>query len=119
MCKIPGVGPVSAQVAQEIAEDAFLNGLSYDGVDLRHFRRWGRHAPPEIRIALELGKPPEFDGVRCVDCGKRFRIEVDHVEPRIAGGPTSLPNSDLRCRSCHLAKTERDRQAGKLRPPDP
>ena len=26
LCKIPGVGPVSPQVAKEIANDAFLNG---------------------------------------------------------------------------------------------
>ena len=70
----------SPQAAKQITEDAFLNGLFYDGVDLRHFRRWGRHAPPEIRIALELDKPPDFDGVK-----RRLRravqIEVDHIEP--------------------------------------
>ncbi|MGH2828300.1 MAG: hypothetical protein ACRDKF_15175, partial [Actinomycetota bacterium] len=34
LCKIPGVGPVSPQVAREIAKDAFLNKLFFDGVDL-------------------------------------------------------------------------------------
>jgi hypothetical protein len=72
-CKIPGVGPVSPQIAKEIASDAFLSGVVYDGKDLRHFKRWSRHIPIEVRIALELDEPPDFDGIRCVDCGNRFR----------------------------------------------
>jgi len=45
LCKIPGVGPVSPRVAKEIARDAFLNGVFYDGVDLRNFARWSKHIP--------------------------------------------------------------------------
>ena len=67
-------------------------------------------------MALELGPPPDFDGVRCVDCGNRFRNEIDHVEPRAALGPTSNPNLEPRCWPCHKRKTERDRKAGKPRP---
>ena len=116
VCKIPGVGPVSPRVAKEIAEDAFLSGVFYDGKDLRHFKRWTRSIPAEVAIALELGKPPDFDGVKCVDCGNRFRPEFDHVQPYGEGGPTSLPNTDPRCGPCHLIKTERDRREGRLRP---
>jgi hypothetical protein len=120
VCKIPGVGPVPPEVAKAIAkDDAFLNGLFYDGTDLRHFKRWGRHIPVEVAVALELGDPPDFEGVVCVDCGNRFRTEFDHVEPHIAGGPVSTINIDPRCRNCHLPKTERDRKAGKLTPPEP
>ncbi len=92
VCKIPGVGPVPPEVAREIARDAFLSGVSYDGKDLRHFRRWSRSIPVEVAIALELGDPPAFDGVACTDCGNRFRTETDHIEPRIAGGPSSHAN---------------------------
>jgi hypothetical protein len=119
LCKIPGVGPVSAQVAREIAQDAFLNGVFYDGVDLRHFARWSKHIPIEVAVALELGEPPAFDGVACVDCGNRFRTEFDHVEPRAARGPTCNGNIDPRCWRCHQAKTERDRRAGKFKPAEP
>jgi hypothetical protein len=118
VCKIPGVGPVSPQVAKEIANDAFLNGVFYDGKDLRHFARWTRHIPIEVAVALELGEPPPFDGVVCVDCGNRFRMEFDHVEPRGAKGPTSKGNVKPRCWNCHQAKTERDRKNGKLKPPE-
>jgi hypothetical protein len=119
LCKIPGVGPVAPPVAKEIARDAFLNGVFYDGTDLRHFKRWTRHIPVEVRNALELGDPPDFDGVRCVDCGNRFGTEFDHVEPLAAGGPTCRGNLGPRCGRCHPKKTARDRKAGKLRPAEP
>jgi hypothetical protein len=118
-CKIPGVGPIPPEVAKEIAQDAFLNGVFYDGVDLRHFQRWTKNVPVPIRNALELGAPPDFDGVKCVDCGNRFRPERDHVEPRCAGGPTATGNFKWRCDPCHIEKTEQDRKAGKLTPPPP
>ena len=93
VCKIPGRGPVSPQVAKEIAADAFLSGVFYDGTDLRHFKRWSRSIPVEVSIALELGEPPSFDGIACVDCGNRFRTEFDHVEPRNRGGRRPMPTS--------------------------
>jgi hypothetical protein len=119
LCKIPGVGPVAPQIARDIARDAFLSGVFFDGKDLRNFARWSRSIPMDVLIALELGEPPEFDGVCCVDCGNRFRTEFDHVEPHVAHGPSSTPNLKPRCWRCHQAKTERDRTAGRLRPPEP
>jgi 5-methylcytosine-specific restriction endonuclease McrA len=110
VCKIPGVGPVAPQVAKEIAKDAFLSGVFYDGKDLRHFTRWSRHIPIEVAVALELGEPPGFDGIACVDCGKRFKNQIDHVRPRSHTGPTSHPNLRPRCWTCHQAKTKRERK---------
>jgi 5-methylcytosine-specific restriction endonuclease McrA len=119
VCKIPGVGPISPQVARGIAQDAFLSGVFYDGKDLRQLRRWSRSIPVEVALALELGDPPSFDGVACVDCGNRFKTEFDHVQPRANGGPSSRANLKPRCWPCHQAKTKKDRRAGLLRPPDP
>ena len=119
VCKIPGVGPIAPETAREIAKDAFINAVIYDGKDLRELKRWTRHIPVEVQVALELGEPPEFDGVACVDCGNRFKTEFDHVEPRAALGPTSNANLDPRCWPCHQTKTQRDRKAGKFKPPDP
>ncbi|HEY1633944.1 MAG TPA: hypothetical protein VGF64_04245, partial [Acidimicrobiales bacterium] len=45
---------------------------------VKHF---GRHIPAELRTALDLGGPPDFDGVICVDCGTRHHIQYDHVDP--------------------------------------
>ncbi|CAN5505531.1 hypothetical protein BH18ACT16_BH18ACT16_00950 [soil metagenome] len=119
VCKIPGVGPISAETAREIASDAFLSGLFYDGSDLRHFRRWTRNTPVEVLLALQLGEPPEFDGIKCVDCGRRFRNEKDHSAPHVAGGLASTTNLKWRCYGCHQKKTAADRRSGKLTPPDP
>jgi 5-methylcytosine-specific restriction endonuclease McrA len=85
----------------------------YDGIDLRHFKRWTRHIPAPVRIALSLGDPPDFDGPRCVDCGNRFRLEFDHLEPYAAGGSTSLTNLGPRCPPCHEKKTAADRSAAR------
>ena len=125
VCRIPGLGPVAPQVVKEIAEDAFLSGVFYDGRDLRHFKTFGRHARAEVRRALELGEPPEFDGIKCSECGNRFRNQKDHLEPHVAEGPTSTGNLDWKCYRCHKRKTEDDRKSGKLKPraerppPDP
>ena len=35
VCKLPGVGPVDPKVVKDLAGDAFLTGLLYDGKDLR------------------------------------------------------------------------------------
>jgi 5-methylcytosine-specific restriction endonuclease McrA len=118
MCKIPGLGPVAPQVAKEIASDAFLNGVFFDGKDLRNFKRWSRNISVEVRAALELGQPPDFDGIRCQDCGNHFKTEWDHVHPHVARGPASTSNLEPRCWPCHQAKTARDRRAGKLKPAD-
>jgi len=114
VCQIPGVGPIDPAVAKEIAHDAFLTGVVCDGKDLRQMRRWTRHIPTEIRLALRLGTPPHFDGPRCVDCGNKFRIEHDHHHPHANGGPTSLANLPDRCHPCHVAKTKADRKRRRL-----
>lgn len=119
VCKIPGVGPIPPERAREIASDAFLTGLFYDGTDLRHFRRWTRNTPPEVLLALQLGEPPKFEGVKCVDCGYRFRNEKEHTAPHVAGGFSSTTNLKWRCYGCHQKKTAEDRKNGKLTPSDP
>jgi 5-methylcytosine-specific restriction endonuclease McrA len=75
--------------------------------------------PVEVLRALNLGPPPDFDGFKCVDCGKRFGNQKDHVDPHCNGGPASWDNMEPRCWPCHQAKTERDRRAGKLTPKVP
>ncbi|MGH2756762.1 MAG: HNH endonuclease [Actinomycetota bacterium] len=114
--KIPGVGPIDPTDAKALAHDAFINAVVADGKDLRHLKRFSRHVPPEIKVALELGEPLAFDGPVCSECGNRFRPQRDHLEPVVSRGPTSYPNLKWKCDPCHVAKTERDRRAGKLKP---
>lgn len=112
---IPAVGPVSVTTAAEMAKDAFVTALTHDGVEVKTIARYGRYIPPELRLLVELGPPPGFDGAVCVDCGRRFRLQDDHVDPVANGGRTSHENLEPRCPPCHGAKTERDRKAGLLR----
>jgi hypothetical protein len=93
VCKIPGVGPVSPEVAKRIACDAFLTGVFFDGQDLRHMRRWTRNIPVEVFTALELGEPPEFDGI------KMHRLRE------------SLPDRERPPRTAHCLRPRLDRQS--------
>ena len=113
---IPGVGPITMRSAADIAKDALVTVVLHDGKKIDAYRRFGPHIPAELLTLLEIGDPPDFDGVKCVDCGGRFRYQIDHVDPRANGGPTCHDNLKPRCPPCHREKTERDREAGLLGP---
>jgi hypothetical protein len=115
ICHIVGGGPVPPEVVREMAKDAFLKVVFHDGVNIHTVTHLGRYQRAELRTALELGDPPEFDGVRCSVCGDRFRLEWDHVEPVCAGGVTSFSNEDAKCWRCHQEKSHREREAGLYR----
>lgn len=114
-CQVIGGGPVPVEVARELAVSAFIKGVLHDGKTIQqvaHFR--GRYRCAELATALSLGPPPLFLGVACVDCGRRYGIEWDHIDPVAHGGATSYENVKPRCYACHRDKTERDRAAGLL-----
>ena len=115
-CHILDGGPIPVDLAEQLGSDAFLNVAFHDGFEISKFARLGRHIPVALRAALDIGQPPDFTGKRCTDCGKRFRLELDHVDPVANGGPTSYGNLEHRCFLDHQAKTERDRKAGLLKP---
>ncbi|MBV8303678.1 MAG: HNH endonuclease, partial [Acidimicrobiia bacterium] len=72
--------------------------------------------PAELRTALELGTPPDFDGVTCSvqGCNRRHGLEWDHTDPVANGGPTSYTNLSPKCWPHHREKTLQDRRAGLL-----
>jgi 5-methylcytosine-specific restriction endonuclease McrA len=57
------------------------------------------------------------DGWRCVKCGSRVGLEVDHIEPRERRPELalSLDNLATLCRVCHIEKT-RDETGRKMDP---
>jgi len=114
--QILGGGPVPVTVIQQAAVGAFIKGVLHDGTDILAVKHWGRRRPAELQTALNLGAPPLFPGVACADCGRRWGIQWDHVEPLAHHGATQYTNLQPRCWPCHQAKTERDRAAGLLKP---
>lgn len=114
-CHIVGGGPVPRSVVQDaLRAGAFVKAVMHDGVKIDTVAHYGRRIPAAVRTALELGDPPRFDGIRCVDCGRHLGLEWDHIDPLANGGQTARGNLAPRCRSCHRDKTERDRRAGLL-----
>ncbi len=120
-CHIVGGGPIPVEVARQLGEDAFLKAVLHDGVQIHTVAHFGRHLPAHLRTALELGAPPEFDGVKCADegCERRYGLQWDHIDPCANGGQTSFENLQPLCTPGHIEKTERDRRAGLLSEPDP
>lgn len=119
VCHIVGGGPVDPEVVREMAKDAFLKVVFHDGVNIHTVTHLGRYIPAELRTALELGDPPEFEGITCSGCGKRFKLQWDHLDPVCAGGVTSFANEDPKCWECHAEKCDEERAAGLYKRPPP
>ncbi len=115
-CHIVDGGPIPVEVARDLAKDAFLKAVLHDGVAIHTVKHFGRHRPAELRTALDLGPVPDFSGAQCADCGGRFGLQYDHVDPVANGGPTEYSNLKARCWRDHKEKTDRDRKAGLLGP---
>jgi hypothetical protein len=111
-CHIPGVGPIPASLARDIADNAFLKGVLIDGCDIKKVKHFGRFIKAELRTALELGPAPALDGSACVDCGGRHGLQDDHLRALANGGATTRDNLGKRCRPDHRDKTEQDRRQG-------
>ncbi|MGZ3722708.1 MAG: HNH endonuclease [Bdellovibrionales bacterium] len=41
------------------------------------------------------------DGDKCVKCGSTHALEIDHIIPQAAGGPSTLENMRILCRNCN------------------
>lgn len=116
VCHIVGGGPVPVSVAREVGGDAFLKAVLHDGTKIGTIAHFGRRVPAVLRTALELGPPPDFDGLACTapGCDRRFHLQQDHIDPVANGGVTALANYQPLCFVHHQMKTEEDRRAGRL-----
>jgi len=47
------------------------------------------------------------DQGRCVDCGSRENLELDHIIPWSEGGSNTVRNLELRCATCNGTKGDR------------
>jgi hypothetical protein len=100
-CDIPGVGPIPVASARRLADDCILKVLVTKGVDVVAVAHGGRTIPAHVRSALEARDPV------CVipGCAVRDRLEIDHVVPFCAGGPSTLDNLARACHFHHYLKT--------------
>jgi hypothetical protein len=116
-----GGGPVPVSLVRQLADDAFLKAVLHNGTRIETVVHFGRHLKAEVRTALELGAPPDFDGISCAEagCDRRYHLEIDHRDPRANWGPTALKNLQPLCYPHHQEKTARDRQSGLLGPREP
>jgi len=103
VCEIPGVGPIPVAVARSYAQDAVWSILVHRGTDITTVAREDRYLSPALRAALEERDP------ECVvpGCHERDRLEIDHIVPLAAGGPTTVANLARLCHWHHHLKTFR------------
>jgi hypothetical protein len=116
LAKIVGGGPLAVSVIRALSENAFFKVVLHDGVQVQTVAHYGRSIPAHVRTALELGFPPEFDGLQCSspNCERTHDLELDHDEPHSNGGPTNAGNLGALCVPEHKEKSKRDRAAGRL-----
>ncbi len=88
-CPIIGGGPLPVDLARQLGKDAFLKAVLHDGVAIHTVKHFGRYYPVELRTALDLGTVPEFTGRQCAQCGSRWGLQYDHIDPLGHQGPTS------------------------------
>jgi hypothetical protein len=115
-CHIIGGGPVPLSFVQQQLREAFVKVALHDGTKVDTIVHYGRRRPALLQSVLDLGQPPEFDGVTCAveGCDRRYYHQWDHADPFTNGGPTSAENLQPLCWAHHQEKTARDRAAGKL-----
>jgi hypothetical protein len=107
-------GPIPPGLVRQLCRNAFVKAVLTNGTKVQRVEHFGRHLPEEVRTALELGPPSDFEGVTCADlgCERRYGLQWDHVVPYAGGGPTSMWNLLPRCEPHHIEKTKRDRAKG-------
>lgn len=66
---------------------------------MSHKNHGGNWIRKERRVAIYMR-----DGSRCVYCGSRRRLTLDHVKPRAMGGTSRNGNLVTCCNACNTSK---------------
>ena len=101
VCELAGIGPIPPPMAADLGNDALLRLIFHRAGDIRAVVHHTRTLNATLRTALEARDPT------CVvpGCTMARNLEIDHVVPYVAGGPTSLANLARLCRRHHFLKT--------------
>jgi hypothetical protein len=97
--------PMAAVNDALLREDTVVQEVTFDEVDVRSIKTMKKYVPKHLRDALEAR------GMFCSECGSTKFLEIDHIEERRDGGPTTLSNLGWKCKNCHDLKTRRRTRA--------
>ena len=97
--------PMAAVDDTLVRDGTRVQEVVIDEVDVRAIKTYKRYIPQRIRDAL-IAK-----GARCENCGSTVGLEIDHIEERRDGGPTTLSNLGWKCKRCHDLKTRKRARA--------
>ena len=85
----------------------FATGVDKADRTYRKFTHLRTELRPASREHLSASKRKRVllrDKGRCVKCGSRENLEIDHVVPLARGGSNRLKNLQLLCRDCNRRK---------------
>jgi len=86
-------------------------------MDLKKWKRHGAKIYRTERWKAVRKQAKDRDGWKCVQCGSRRRLEVDHIKGlRDGGAPYDLKNLQTLCGSCHAKKTRIEIGLGRVDP---
>ncbi|MBE0573322.1 HNH endonuclease [Candidatus Dojkabacteria bacterium] len=84
---------------------------------VRMYQRTYQRTRKGIKLGIDKGKPytPEewdlvtsFFGDKCVYCGKKTKLTMDHFIPVTSGGSTTLDNIVPACQKCNSSKSNHE-----------
>ncbi|MGH9185856.1 MAG: hypothetical protein ACRD0U_08610 [Acidimicrobiales bacterium] len=101
VCEIAGVGPIPVAVARRLLGESILKLVITRGADVANITHLGRGPTAARRIALLWSQPLcDVEG-----CGRRGRLEVDHLEPWADTHHTRLDELGHKCAHHHDLKS--------------
>jgi hypothetical protein len=100
-CELVGVGPIPVTIARALLGDAKLVLLAREANEITKISSAKRGIPIALRRWLERAYPTCGVG----GCGQNERLQIDHIVPVEAGGPTTKQNTWRLCPHDHTLKT--------------
>lgn len=85
---------------------------------LKHYDRYSAHVIRSTRWKAVRLQAKRRDGFKCLECGSRCGLEVDHIDPVRTHPEKAFDLSNLQtlCGSCHARKTRLEIGLGQENP---
>ena len=121
------------QLLNQLAEHGFIIRYEIDGCQYIQTVNFLKHQNPHYKESESIIPPPpgwidsnyvafgvpeelrqktfDRDGRKCVICGAKEDLSIDHIIPRSKGGTNDPENLQTLCRSCNSSKKNREAAA--------